>query len=108
VHVPAAVVRHRVGAATTGELGRRRLVSSHHNLVRFALKCLPPEAAARIVLTELLRLGVHPRLVAPALVTVARELPEIVRARRAIGPARAHLDWLLAGMPPGGAAARSW
>ena len=42
VHVPAATVRHHVGVATreTGAL-RRRLQSSHHNLLRFAAKCFP-------------------------------------------------------------------
>jgi len=98
VHVPDAVVRHRVGA-TTGAANRRRLVGSHHNLLRFALKCLPARAAAGVVLTELVRIGVHPGLVVPALAQVARELPEILGARGAVGPSQSHLDWLLAGMP---------
>jgi GT2 family glycosyltransferase len=99
VYVPEAVVRHRVGAVTTSAVLPRRLVSSHHNLMRFALKCLPAVAAARVVLAELIRLPVHPRLVAPALAGVIRELPEIRRERRAAGPKKRHLEWVLAGMP---------
>jgi N-acetylglucosaminyl-diphospho-decaprenol L-rhamnosyltransferase len=99
VYVPAASLRHRVGAATSpGDL-TRRLSSSHHNLMRFALKCLPAGAAARVLAGELLRLPAHPRLIAPALVRVARELPEIARQRRQAQPSQRHLDWLLAGMP---------
>ena len=41
VYVPEARLRHRVGAVTTASVSARRLASSHHNLVRFALKCLP-------------------------------------------------------------------
>jgi GT2 family glycosyltransferase len=102
VHVPGAVVRHRVAAATVAAgsaVHRQRLVSSHHNLVRFALKCLPAAAAARVVVAELIRLGVHLPLVAPALAAVARELPEIIRERRATRPTQSHLSWVLAGMP---------
>jgi GT2 family glycosyltransferase len=86
VYVPAAVVRHRVGAVTTAAVLPRRAASSHHNLVRFALKCLPARAAARVVVGELLRLPRHPRPVAAGLVAVARELPEIVRLRRRPAP----------------------
>jgi N-acetylglucosaminyl-diphospho-decaprenol L-rhamnosyltransferase len=99
VYVPDAVVRHRVGAVTTTAVLPRRLVSSHHNLMRFALKCLPGSAAARVVAAELVRLPVHVRLVAPALASVIRELPEIRRQRHAAGPKQPHLDWILAGMP---------
>jgi GT2 family glycosyltransferase len=99
VYVPEAWLRHRVGAATSpGDL-TRRLSSSHHNLMRFALKCLPAGAAARVLAGELLRLPAHPRLIAPAAVRVVRELPEILRLRRAIGPSQRHLDWILGGMP---------
>jgi len=56
VYVPAARLRHRVGAVTTERMRARRSASSHHNLLRFALKCLPPTAAARVVVGELLRL----------------------------------------------------
>ncbi|MEO5575637.1 MAG: glycosyltransferase family 2 protein [Gaiellaceae bacterium] len=99
VYVPDAWLRHRVGGATGASDLTRRLSSSHHNLMRFALKCLPARAAARVLAGELLRLPVHPRLIAPALLAVARELPEILRLRRRIGPSQTHLDWLLGGMP---------
>ncbi len=82
LYVPDAVVRHRVGAVTTSDVQPRRSASSHHNLVRFALKCLPRGAAARVVLGELLRLPAHPRSVTLGLVSVARQLPGILRARR--------------------------
>ena len=72
VYVPAASVRHRVGAATTAADLTPRLASSHHNLMRFALKCLPARAAARVLAGELLRLPAHPRLIAPALLAVLR------------------------------------
>jgi GT2 family glycosyltransferase len=99
VHVPDAVVRHRVGAVTGESVMTRRLVSSHHNLMRFALKCLPARDAARVVLAELMRIPVHPRLVTPALVSVARELPEIRSERRAIAPTGELLARALAGFP---------
>jgi GT2 family glycosyltransferase len=99
VYVPRASLRHRIGAATAPADLTRRLSSSHHNLMRFALKCLPAGAAARVLAGELLRLPAHPRLIAPALVRVARELPEIARQRRQAQPSQRHLDWLLAGMP---------
>ena len=100
VHVPSATVRHRVGVATreSGVLTRRHR-SSHHNLVRFALKCFPPEDAALVVLGELLRLPRHPTLIAPALARIALELPEILAERRATGPSRALMRWILAGQP---------
>ena len=86
VYVPDAWLRHRVGGATeSGDL-TGRLSSSHHNLLRFALKCLPAGQAARVLAGELLRLPAHPRLIAPALVRVARELPEIARQRRQAQP----------------------
>ena len=74
----------------------RRGVSSHHNLVRFALKCLPPAIAGRVLLGELLRAPAHPRLVPAALVQVARELPETLRLRRELAPSRELLTRLLA------------
>jgi GT2 family glycosyltransferase len=101
VHVPAAVVRHRVGSVTTPDVLPQRLVSSHHNLMRFAIKCLPPRDAARVLVAEFLRLGVHPRLVAPALVQVAKELPQILRERRALSGRDRFLAWALGGMDPG-------
>jgi len=100
VYVPDAFLRHRVGAVTTSSILPTRLRSSHHNLTRFALKCLPARDAARVVAGELARLPAHPTLVAPALSRVARELPEILRQRSAIRPRREFLDWVLAGMPP--------
>jgi GT2 family glycosyltransferase len=84
VYVPSARVRHRVGAVTTAEARPRRSASSHHNLVRFALKCLPARTAARVVAGELLRLARHPRAVAGGLAAVASELPEIRRLRGAL------------------------
>jgi GT2 family glycosyltransferase len=99
VHVPDAVVRHRVAAVTSAAILPKRLASSHHNLLRFALKCLPVRDAARVVVAEVLRLGPHPRIVTPALVRVARELPAIIRARRAEPAGDAFLQWSLAGMP---------
>jgi hypothetical protein len=104
VHVPDAVVRHRVAAVTTADVATKRLVSSHHNLMRFAFKCLPAADAARIILTEVLRIPVHPRLVPRALVSVARELPEILSQRRRIRPTETFLSWALAGMPASEAA----
>ena len=56
VYVPEARLRHRVGGVTTQDVRARRSASSHHNLMRFALKCLPASAAARVVAGELLRL----------------------------------------------------
>jgi GT2 family glycosyltransferase len=102
LHVPAAEVRHRLGAATPPHMERRRLVSSHHNLLRFALKCLPAADALRVVVTELMRVCIHPALVPPALILVARELPEIVRLRSRISPARDFLEWALRDMPSEG------
>lgn len=99
VYVPDAWLRHRVGGATAPSELTSRLASSHHNLLRFALKCLPPTEAARVIAGELVRLPRHPRLIAPALARIARELPAIVRLRREIRPSRTHLEWLFAGMP---------
>jgi GT2 family glycosyltransferase len=101
VYVPDAVVRHRVGAVTSPATMRRRLVSSHHNLLRFALKCLPAREAARVVAGELLRLPRHPGLVAPALARVVVELPAILDARRAAKPDADFTRWVLSGMAEG-------
>lgn len=95
VHVPAARVRHRVGAATPPGLRARRLRSAHHNRVRFALKCLPPRAAGRLLAGQLVATARHPLLGVPALARVARELPEIARTRRAIRPDGATYERLL-------------
>lgn len=99
VYVPDAWLRHRVGAVTSSSILPRRLRSSHHNLIRFALKCLPAGDAGRVLAAELARLPAHPTLVAPALWRVLRELPEILALRRAVPPRRDFLDWALAGMP---------
>jgi len=95
VYVPAAIVRHRVGAVTTSSLAPRRRASAHHNLMRFALKCLPRAEAGRVLLGELLRLPAHPRAIATGGSRVAVELAEIVRLRRAQRPASALLDRVL-------------
>lgn len=102
VHVPGAVLRHRVGAVTGSKPLPRRLTSSHHNLMRFALKCLPGGAAAKVMLGELARTPVHPRAIGPALLQVARERAEIRRLRRALNPGGALLEWMLGGQqgPP--------
>ncbi|HEY5057533.1 MAG TPA: glycosyltransferase family 2 protein [Gaiellaceae bacterium] len=97
VYVPDARLRHRVGAVTSAEIAPRRRASSHHNILRFALKCLPPAAAARVVAGELLRWPRHFRAIGRAFVGVAVELPEILRLRRAIHPTRSLFDAMLAG-----------
>ena len=99
VYVPDAFVRHRVGAVTTSSILPRRLGSSHHNLMRFALKCFPAREAATVLVGELLRLPRHPRLIVPALAQILRELPEIVRIRHRTCPSRALMNWMLAGQP---------
>jgi GT2 family glycosyltransferase len=100
VYVPDAVVRHRVGAVTSpGRIMSRRLRSSHHNLLRFALKCFPARHAALVVAGELLRLPRHPRLIVPALARIVAESREIMRARRLAAPTTEHMRWCLAGMP---------
>jgi GT2 family glycosyltransferase len=99
VYVPDARLRHRVGAVTTEHARARRSMSSHHNLMRFALKCLPASAALRVVVGELLRLPRHPRAISFALLQVARELPEIIGARRQLRPRPELLEWMLAGQP---------
>lgn len=96
MYVPDAVVRHRVGAVTTSAEQPRRTASSHHNLVRFALKCLPRADAARVVLGELLRLPAHPRAVLSAFGAIVREVPAILRERARIMPSRDLLDSLVA------------
>jgi N-acetylglucosaminyl-diphospho-decaprenol L-rhamnosyltransferase len=99
VYVPAARLRHRVGAVTTKAVRPRRSASSHHNLMRFALKCLPPSAAARVVAGELLRLPKHPRAIGLALWQVVLERRDILEARRQLRPRPELLDWMLAGQP---------
>lgn len=99
VYVPDAWLRHRVGAVTSSSILPRRLRSSHHNLLRFALKCFPAREAARVLAGEVARLPAHPTLITPALWRVLRELPEIFAQRQAISPRQDFVDWALAGMP---------
>ena len=96
VYVPAARLRHRVGAVTGSAIRPRRSASAHHNLVRFALKCLPASTAAVVVAGELLRLPRHPRPIASGLAAVLPELGEILRLRRALRPSRRVFDELTA------------
>jgi GT2 family glycosyltransferase len=99
VYVPQARLRHRVGGAMTPAIRNPRLVSGHHNMLRFALKCLPGQAVARVLAGELLRLPRHPRVIPPALAQLGRELPEILGLRRAIQPSGELFEWMLAGQP---------
>lgn len=102
VHVPDAVVHHRVGVATqaSGSLGPR-VRSSHHNLLRFALKCFPFADAMRVLSGELLRLPRHPGAIGPSLWRITRELPEVLRLRRGIRPSAELMRWMLSGQPEG-------
>jgi N-acetylglucosaminyl-diphospho-decaprenol L-rhamnosyltransferase len=94
VYVPEAIVRHRVGASTDREAAFRRLAASHHNLVRFALKCFPAAPATRVILAEMLRLPRAPRPVGSALGRTLIELVAIIRERRRLRPARDLFDRL--------------
>jgi GT2 family glycosyltransferase len=95
VYVPDALVRHKVGAATQAtSASAQRLASAHTNLIRFALKCLPPPAVARVLAGEILRLARHPRPVGVALARTARDLPRIVAQRRRLRPTRTLYDRL--------------
>jgi GT2 family glycosyltransferase len=96
VYVPDARLRHHVGAVTTASVRPRRSASAHHNLIRFALKCLPWPNAALIVTGEIVRLPRHPQAVGHGLAAVVRELPEILRARRSLQPSRQVFEELLA------------
>jgi GT2 family glycosyltransferase len=96
LYVPDAWLRHRVGAVTTESVMPRRLASSHHNLMRFALKCLPGREAAVVLLGELLRLPRHPSAIAAAFAQLLREAPELASSRRR-APRRALLEWMLDG-----------
>jgi len=98
VYVPQARLRHRVGHATTEQgIRPKRVRSAHHNLVRFALKCFPGAAVGRVLVGELARLPAHPLLIGPALIRVAAELPEIVKARREARPSSEVYRWMLNG-----------
>jgi GT2 family glycosyltransferase len=97
VYVPSASLRHKVGAATNPAMAPRRQSSSHHNILRFALKCLPVGAATRVFAGELLRWPRYPRAIGRALAAVAVEIPEILRLRRTTRPSQALLDAMLDG-----------
>jgi GT2 family glycosyltransferase len=99
LHVPAARVRHHVAGVTSPAAVPRRLASSHHNILRFALKCLPAREAATVVFGELARVPAHPRVIPPAMAPIAREVPEILRLRRSLRPRRDLLEWMLSGQP---------
>lgn len=95
VYVPTAQLRHKVGMSASPTVSPRRLRSSHHNLIRFALTCLPSAAAARVLATEIARLPRAPRAIGPALLQVAREGSEIARKRLPATVRRAVLTQLL-------------
>ncbi len=99
VYVPDAWLRHRVGAVTTAGVLPRRRASSHHNLVRFAFKCLPAREALTVVVGELLRLPRHPAAIGRGLAQVTREAPQILAQRRSVQPTRSLLAWFLADQP---------
>src|SRR5439155_17869676 len=86
VYVPDACVRHRVGATTTAQAQRRRTASSHHNLVRFAPKCLPWRTSLVVLVGELLRWPSHPAAVGRGLADVTVEIRHIARQRCALQP----------------------
>ena len=92
VYVPDAWLRHRVGAVTSEAMAPRRLASSHHNLMRFALKALPPAVAGKVIAGELLRWPRYPSAIGRALGSVVTELPEILRLRQGIRPSRGVFD----------------
>lgn len=104
VYVPQAWLRHRVGAVTSAEMAPRRLASSHHNIMRFALKSLPPATAVRVLGGEILRLPRYPTAMANALMQIVLELPAILRERRRLGSGSRLLEAMLAGDPSSGGA----
>jgi len=111
-HVPEAVLYHKVGmsgdeyqhlirgvaAGVVPKTWFKRRVSYHTNLVRFALKCLPPPVAARLVVHLLTRAAWHlthgnPKLavaIALALATNARRLPSTWAARAEVERTQVH------------------
>ena len=99
VYVPDAFLRHRVGAVTTDAILPARLRSSHHNLVRFALKCLPARSGHSRARRRARTATGAPGPRDPGLVACPPELPAIVEQRRAIRPRGDFLEWALAGMP---------
>lgn len=96
VYVPDAAVRHRVSAVTTAAIAPKRSASSHHNLLRFALKCLPLRPAATVAIGELLRLPAHPHGISLGTAALVSELRDVLRQRRSLAPHRPAFDELLA------------
>jgi GT2 family glycosyltransferase len=98
LHVPEATIRHHVGVTHGGR--RRALTSryaqSHHNVIRWALKCLPAQDAAIVIGGELLRLPRHPILVGRGLTAVIPEVREVFAQRRSVQNRTAVLQSLLA------------
>ena len=94
VFVPEAVFRHKVGGSTSAKVAPKRLASSHHNLIRFALKCFPATTAWNVVAAEMIRVFRAPRAVVPALGKVLVELPAILRERHRLQPTRELFDRL--------------
>jgi GT2 family glycosyltransferase len=97
IHVPDAVMRHHVGMSHGGRRRplARRHAQSHHNLLRWALKCLPPGEAGRVVLGEALRLPRHPLVVGRGVAQLARRLPSVLRDRRIVPSKRLVLERIL-------------
>jgi hypothetical protein len=87
-----------VAAGVVPKTWFKRRVSYHTNLVRFALKCLPPPVAARLVVHLLTRAAWHlthgnPKLavaIALALATNARRLPSTWAARTEVERTQVH------------------
>lgn len=97
LHVPAAHIRHHVGMSHGGRprVLARRYAQSHHNIVRWALKCLPARDVAIVTGGELLRLPRHPIVIGRGLAQAARELGQIVAERRRVPRKKAVLAALL-------------
>jgi GT2 family glycosyltransferase len=96
VYVPRASLRHHVGSVTSSEIAPRRSASAHHNLMRFALKCLPLRSATRVIAGEFLRLPRHPHAIGAGLVALSTQLPETWRMRGELRPHGPTFDQLLA------------
>jgi GT2 family glycosyltransferase len=98
LHVPAASLRHHVGMSHQRRRAAltQRYAQSHHNIVRWALKCLPAREAATVLGGELLRLPRHPVVIGRGLAPVVPELREILAARRTVPDRNAVLRRALA------------
>jgi GT2 family glycosyltransferase len=86
VYVPDAAVRHRVGAVTTDAAAPRRSASSHHNLLRFGVKCLPLPAVLHLAGGELLRLPKHPRAVCSGFAAFTAQFRDTLQLRSRLRP----------------------